>query len=133
MKSQTPGRIQKLDPLYRPIEPLYNPYIISPMVLGDLIFRSFWGSGVSSGPPTKSIPHLPQGFIPSTVGCMPQWVCYRLDIWLIYMRNVHMMLDWSSIFRKEFHAPAIIVVIQDGKLSMLFQITRVEVVTNPKP
>ena len=24
----------------------YNPYIISPMVLGDPIFRSFWGSGL---------------------------------------------------------------------------------------
>ena len=44
--TQTLGRIQKLDPLYRPIiTPIYNPYIISHMVLGDLIFGSLWGSG----------------------------------------------------------------------------------------
>ena len=38
--TKTPGRIQKLDPLYGPI---ITP--ISHMVLGDLIFRSLWGSG----------------------------------------------------------------------------------------
>ena len=35
----------RVDPLYGPIRPLYNPYIISRMVLGDVIFRSLGGPG----------------------------------------------------------------------------------------
>ena len=46
MHTQPPGRIQKLDPLYKPIITPIQSLIISHMVLGDLMFRSLWGLGM---------------------------------------------------------------------------------------
>ena len=40
------GGSENYIPYIEPLYPLYNPYILSHMVLGDLFFRSFWGSGM---------------------------------------------------------------------------------------